>query len=127
MQNHDAWKCTPRAFLSGGGGLKRPENPERSAKTVGCPFLNLGIFPPPDCPVLIRTVSYGRGSPAQGYLAQKQPPPPLVTTEGLCLGPHGDPRGVGVSHERDTTLMSEIPGFGVYGLGFRIVGVGCRV
>ena len=33
----------------------------------------------------------------QGYLAQKKTPPPQGPTVGLCLGPYGGPRGMGVS------------------------------
>ena len=37
----------------------------------------------------------------QRYLTYKNPPLPQDPTEGLCLGSYGDPRGVGVSYERE--------------------------
>ena len=40
----------------------------------------------------------------QGYVAQKNPPPPKDPTVSLCLGTYGDPRGVGVSREGDTPV-----------------------
>ena len=43
----------------------------------------------------------------QGYLAHEKllPPRTLHCTAGLCQGPCGDPRGVGVSYDRGTPVL----------------------
>ena len=45
------------------------------------------------CPPAIRAISYGQGTP----------------TVGLCVGPDGGPRGVGVSYERGPDLFVHLP------------------
>ena len=55
------------------------------------------------------------GAPGlQGYLAHKNPPPPLGSqqdpTVGICLGTNGGPRGWAVSYERSTAAAK--PGEG---------------
>ena len=50
----------------------------------------------------------GRMPPLQGYLAHKNPPP-YDPTVALFLGTYRDPRGVGVSYERDTPVYACTP------------------
>ena len=65
------------------------------------------------------------GSGLREYLVHKKMPLPEDTTVGLCLGPCGDPRGVGVSYERG----SPVGCWGGKGLnqGLMVEGVGMRV
>ena len=46
------------------------------------------------------------GDGLQGYLAHKKHSPRGTIQLALCLGTYGDPRGMGVSHERGTLVGS---------------------
>ena len=41
----------------------------------------------------------------RGTSLMRNQPPPYAPTVGLCLGPYGDSRGVGVSYERGTPVF----------------------